>query len=482
MKKTAFLLLLICLCVWLSAGMAEEDTKGKRRALLMAYDVFAVRESMAPSATNNVAGMRGILESDSRGYDRIHEVINRYADFDSVKQQVNLAFSDSRPDDVNVIYLFSHGEIYENDGGTFRFVFSDGKEDWHCDIATLYRLFEDVKGTKILVLDACYGGAVINKGTRDIFTRTPFMRPDWFVFTAAGGEELTYTWSSAWDQTAGGSYLMLALRQGLTEGGRYRADRNRDGKVTWQELLHYVRAHQGTSTAQAYPQTHDLVVLACAKKQAKPYAVTDIEYDTFGISGQEQSFDFAYTQHEAASIAYQLVYERDGVWLFDAPQLERDIKEGEADKERGRMERQMRLFEGSERYGYMIFSILKGEGEALYPLATTLIAKHDDALQHVRLEMPAQVNFNKGEELPVLLWHQRPCLLSVTVRNLMGDAAAHPVINEPSRPIGFDGTALYLTGVDDDGILLPKGKYWLEILVQTGSRVQAVYSPVFEVL
>ena len=101
-----------------------ENEQGSMRALIIACDSFVSQDSIAPSASGNVEALRSILSCDKRTFEQINSKTNIAYDKRTLAREIKINFSKASNNDVNIIYISTHGEIGKD--GKLNIIFSDG--------------------------------------------------------------------------------------------------------------------------------------------------------------------------------------------------------------------------------------------------------------------------------------------------------------------------------------------------------------------
>lgn len=460
---------------------AELEAPPVLRALVVTCDLFSTADSTAPSARGNAAAMEMLLHEDARGYEKIVTAVNQTGDKPALRRFVDEAFSNAVQNDVSLVYLSTHGE-YDGER-PFCFLLSGGGIEWRMTAEDLYDMLKDIPGTKLIVADACYSGMLIGKGAGVADFYSPFMRPGFKVLTSAGGRELSFNWASGTGEQTGGSYFMLALLQGLGEGGRHQADMNGDGAVTLREAREYLREGYGASGAQVYPENDDFVLFYCRMpaENAPINTVTDLTFDETVLSAGERELSFSYTLNRPARLAYRLVYEKDGEWRFDTPEIFEEGGGRDGLVRPGRKQRSLTLGAGDKVYGYVLFFLVAMEHDRVEPLASAIITVEDTVGETARAMSASHFYPEEGQEMPIHIVHDKPCSYSVRIRNGQGEVVAAPWTDVASRPLRMspEGSMVYWNGRDVGGALMPPGLYWAEVLVKSGDKSVLLFTDAF---
>lgn len=454
------------------------------RALLVGCDVFAGEESLAPSAEHNVEAVENILWADLRGYEAIRTSVNERLDGPAFARLVAEAFQGAKKNDISFFYISTHGMPGKKKDEGYTLLLSDGEKDYALTDSELFDVLNRVPGEKVVWVDACNSGMLLGRGMGEESAPGKMAVPGFQVLTSSGGKELSYFWNSA--GISAGSYLVTALEYGLTEKGRYAADADRDMRVTMRELQAYLQGNYGPSTPQFYPSAGDFALLhyARAGDDFGRGLVTDLVFDETTLTGGEREIGFSYTLNSRARIAYQMVYEKNGVWQFREAQVAEENEGRHGIVNPGRIRRSLYLQDfGEALYGYVLFMIVAVDEDRMEPLATALLSVEEETEPTPALSVGRAFSPEKGQEAEIFVGHEKPCTITVVVRDEQGDIVANPVYEQMSRPQHLDtpGSLFYWRGVDDAGERLPMGSYSLQVTLRMGNKSADAFSRAFSI-
>lgn len=470
MKARMSLLICILCCLCAAFARAQEETGTARRALLIGCDAFLSMENTAPSAALNVERMARMLQTDARGYESVARMDGGVAGVERLRGAIEAAFAGADENDVSLLYICTHG-LYDRVSYEPLLVLSDGQTEESLSAAALRAALDPVPGQKIVILDACNSGAFIGKGARDGAVHNAFMGGEYKVLTSAGAYENSFLWRDR--QSAGGSYFA----QELCEGLRDRAfDLNADGQITLYEAYQGLLESHGASTTHVYPQQDDTVLYAydAGQNDAGERPLGEITLDTAVLSDGEDTLYFSFTVRRPVRVHYQIIYYRDGVWRFDAPQLIEDIENAEGALAPGRKERSVTLVSEDETpYGYVLLQIVAQEGRNAMLAGSRLICVQPEGGDpDLRVWCDASFVPRLGEELSIYVRHAFPCSLTVRVLTPEGELVRRLAYKAPSRPIGQRtyGSFFYWDGKNSAGEAVPSGAYVIEALCTVDGR------------
>ena len=453
------------------------------RALLISCDRFVTMPETSPSSFNNLVTLRRALLEDSRGYQTMRAVANRAVGPAAFAALASEAFGDAREGDISLVYLSSHGLLTPQEGRVnFALLLSDGVRETLLDSRALYEALKDIPGTKVLIIDACFSGAAIHKGDESLAVSSLFTGDDFKVLTSAGAREPSFLWTDPSGNLRGGSYFAQALVAGIGESGGYAADTNRDGTVTLTELLRHQRLYYGASSPQVYPEGDNFPLFRydLGRVAGSLEALTDLSLDSQMLGPEDDGIGFSYTLNQPAHVAYQLIYQREGLWRFETPQ---SIAEPGGLIPPGRREASLRLSEsGLPLAGYVLMLMITVEEDQALPQAFPILGVRR-AAGELGLAVAASPEFRPaiGEEAAFFIRHKGPCALTAQILDAEGKHVATLLADSPTRPLHLtpEGTSLYWNGRDQAGSLAAPGRYQLSVSAGGEEGDAAARSPFF---
>ncbi|MEA4928908.1 MAG: caspase family protein [Candidatus Limiplasma sp.] len=463
------------------------------RALLVGVDDFASRGSTYPSSTNNVFAMQEALQASRAPFDSIVIPDAPVVTVEMLTRLIRETFADADEDDVNYLYLSTHGE-YDPDRGDPTLLLSDGATEDRLTPQALEAAFADIAGTRVLILDACYSGAFIGKGMRKQPDRLYFLGNRFKVLASSGAMEESWYWNTG-DATAlgeaagyqqGAFYFTQALSQCLSPRYGVPADANRDGDVTLSELYNALLENHATSTPQVYPQEDDFVVFsydpaALAMDVSERAPIGDVNFSSSTLSATDPRLTLEFTALRPVRVAYQIVGRRDGAWRFDEARLLYDTVEQYTayGDERGAITpgRKMRTLslnlQAGEPGGYVLVQLVSIDAGKL-----TVHAGHVIAIPPAQGDPQLAVETNgrytaDGErELAIFVRHDGPCELSVSILDEAGQVVRRLCHRQSTRPQGItpEGSTFYWNGLDKSGQKVCSGRYRVRVTGYLGEQ------------
>ena len=493
MAKRLFVALMFA---WLFFPFARATAEGGlNRALLVGCDHFVTQADTSPSSENNVGRMAEVLSGGAMNLERLVTRSTGIGSAEELKELILSTFDSAVESDVSYFYISTHGVWKQGEPNeTMTLLLSDGRSESGITARELREVFDQVPGTKVLMLDACHAGAMIGKGVHAPFDNV-FMGPDYKVICSSGGAEESWFWSGELDgaQITGAGYFSSALVSGLSAAGDWGADDNNDGLITLTELKRYLLAHHGASTVRVYPEEDDFAVMSYDASsftgRRRDAAIKSVDFGTEVLFSDDPTVDFSFNVVRAAQVAYQFVYHRAGRWDFDRSELRYDNAErfGAFGDARGYLspgmkERTLTLsLDNSGSYGYVLLQLIAiDSGVPLLVTSQVFCVPPEEADPNLSVLSGDSFRPNSQEELTFVVFHDVPCELTVTVEDMDGEAIRRLASREPTRPeqLQPQGSAFCWSGRLSDGSMAPTGQYRIRVKAYVGSdRYEAVSEP-----
>lgn len=488
MLRRLTLLLFICM-LWLPTGFASqvEPEQPVLRALLLGADLFQSQPDTQPAAGYNLRRLADALSADSRGYERFSLSLNQVHSLAGFERLVADSFEGAEPWDISLFYITTHGLLEPGAPAMdFAMLLSDGHSEHALTAWELHRVLSRVPGRKILIIDSCNAGALIDRGMPGDGLSSLFTTPEYRVITASGGSEPSFFWSTGQGSLRGGSYFADALSTGISRSGNYAADSNRDGLITLEELHGYLMGHYGLATPQVYPRDDHSLVFSYekVKERARPGLVTNLELEERFFSPDNPELHFAYTLNQRARIAYQLIYHLGSEWQFTRSQWEADSELPGGEMLPGRKEKALRIsLPDPQASGYVLLLLTSIHEDSARPLAQALLSVETAKPEpDLRLSIPQGFLPALGQELPIHVKHRFPLRLSLHIEDMAGAVVARLAAGQSSRPMHLPegGSLLYWSGRLPSGELAPPGRYRASLKTQAAGQQQVLLSDWFE--
>lgn len=488
MGKKLLALLFLWLCLLAPSALAEET---ENRALLVGCDRFVTQEDTAPASENNVFRMAEVL---SGGRMNLEKLITRKNEVDSAQELEGLiqaAFSEADENDVSYFYISTHG-LWEQGqpNGDMVLLLSDGRHENAVTAGMLRAMFDQIKGTKVLIIDACHAGAMIGKGVHAPFDNV-FQGSEYKVICSSGGAEESWFWSGMEEGEAmvGAGYFSGAVVRGLSSKGGYGADSNRDGLITLTELKRYLYDHHGASTVQTYPEEDDFPIMTYDADsytgRRRDASLEGISFEGDVLTPEDPAVAFSFTVQSPVQVAYQLIYQREGRWDFDNSQLTYDNAErfGAYGDLRGMLSPGMKQraltleLTDADSYGYALLQIIT-QSDGTPALVSSRALCVPPASGDPDLAITPQASFcpSQYEELGFTVQHAFPCELTVTIVDARGKTVRRLASRQASRPQQLvpRGSSFCWNGRRANGELAPPGDYSIRVKAYVGEETYEV--------
>ena len=474
-----------------------------RRGLFVSCDFFITQVDTWPSSNNNIKTVADTLSGGSMSFDKMVFMPGNLYSVAGLEHEIQSAFGDADENDVSYFYISTHG-TYDAaqpnlDAGLY---LSNGVSEEIMTARQLQDAFAGIKGTKVLIIDACNSGAFIGKGLSGGAGEAAFLGPDYKVLTSAGGSEESWYWSSAGKETQGvqgASYFASALSDALGYHGEYGADLNGDGEITLSDSYRYLLENHSASMTQSYPQEDDFVLFTydvnSLYKNPSPEEsiITGVTFYDTVLDNMQNTVSFEFTVEKPVQVAYQIVYYKDGKWQFSAAPLKYDDKEivGDFGDQKGflspgRKQRTLELApQGNDTYGYaMIQLVTLEENKTTVHASRVLCVPPASGDPELSVKTDAALDLKNSRELSILINHKYPCLLSVSIIDANGKTVRRLSSYQPTRPqhLTPTGSFFYWGGKLADGSLAAPGEYTVKVTAYIGDVPYEAVSASFALL
>ena len=495
-RMLCMLLCWLCLPFFAFAQGETDDPCRVNRALLVGCDQFLSQPDTTPSSYNNVLQMAQALSS---GTLELAHLVTQPEGLSSTGDLAALildAFSDADADDVSYFYLSTHGLWEEGmTAGQMTLLLSDGEKETAVSAYMLRTMFDQIQGTKVLMIDACHAGAMLGKGVNAALQNV-FTGPEYHVICSSGGGEESWFWSGDIDGEllAGAGYFSGALVRAVSNLGSYGADDNRDGEITLTELKRYLLDHHGASTVRTYPEQSDFPLFTydvdSYTGRSRDALVEGVYFESDVLTADDPTVYFSFNVVSRVQVAYQLVYHRGGRWDFDGATIIYDNNGEFASWPKaggtlslGMKERAITINrEDATSSGYVLLQLLTIEwGTPSVASSRVLCVPPDSGDPHMTLTVPPFFAPEDGEELTFLISHDFPCEITVTIEAIDGRTIRRLTSRQATRPEQLDpmGSTFTWDGLTNQGELAPEGMYILRVKAYVGSeRYEVVSDPV----
>ena len=462
-------------CILLAASASAASVS---RALLVGCDRFVSQQDTAPSSTNNVRRMAGLLSFADPPMDLVVTSADKVSTVDGLLELIRSTFSEAGSRDVSWLYISTHGLWHEGEPeGSVTLLLSDGVNEEGITADQLRLALDRIPGRKVLLIDACHSGAMLGKGTGSAFLNA-FTGNDYRVVCSSGGSEDSWFWASGSDWQQGSGYFSEALAMGAGADGGYAADANRDGTITLEELSRYLSEHHGASVTRVYPEHDGLPLFSYDPEEASGALLTGVTYELGALSGEAPTFGFSYALRRSAPVAYQLTASVGNKWDFANAQLI-----WEEDNTPGYRERSITLNrDETGDSGYVLLQLLAMENEYLEIISSHVLCVPPEGVSpELSFSGPAAFCPEMRQEFSFAILHDVPCELTVIVEDEQGKTAARLCTRTTTRPERLEpaGSSFTWDGRRLDGSMARAGQYRIRATAFLGGEAWELLSPYF---
>lgn len=463
MLLTALMLLML--------ACAPSAAPAQTRALLVACSEFTSQPDLGNASSGNLH----LLGSALVGADPRLAVLSfedgTIGTAQALGAAIDAAFADAAESDLSILYLCTHGVLSSADDGQVYLLLGDGSRETPLHARQLFSLVSHVQGEKLLIIDACYSGALIGReapvstirlpGAIDAGAALPTsLDPSIHVLTSASGAESSWYFDSDGLSTGAISYFASALASGLGLYGAPEADADGDGRVTLAEMQRYLGVAVPSSTAQLLSSCPERIELPVTGGAMLSRPLTGFSYGSSLLTTDDPTLEFSFTAAQETSVQYRLVEYDAGRWNWDEAQTFLDEgDDGSGLLTPGRKQRALTLSSAAEGdSGYLMLQVFSVQDGSLILCSERLIGVQPAASGEA-LTISAPAAFRPGDlELAVSVTLAVPAELTVSVFDTDGALVRRLAASQLTHP--GDGTArLYWDGRAADGSTVPAGAY-----------------------
>ena len=479
MRRLCRILLTLALSLLLPAAACAQT-----RALLVACTDFVTQPNLGNTASGNLQMIGSALLGAQPRLSALSIEDGTVGTEEALQSAIESTFGEATEQDLSILYLCTHGVLASADDAQVYLLLGDGETETPLSAARLYAMVSDIQGEKLLILDACYSGALLGRdaprpgrlpGAREEGkpSVSPFLSdPSVHVLASAGSREAGWYYDS--DQLATGavSYFASALSTGLGLYGTVEADVNGDGALTLRELHEYLRAAVPSSTSQLLSCRADTLTLPAAQGMMLSRPLTGFTYGTSLLSADDPTLAFSFTVAQETAVQYRLIEFGERGWDWNGAVSFLDGAEGDAPLKPGRRQRSLTLpsVEPGDS-GYLMLQVFALCGDEVILCSERLIAVQGDAAQSaLSLSCPGAFARPGASELPVCVSLSVPAELTVSVYDADGALVRRLAQSQLTRPSKDGVTRLYWDGRDAQGDALPDGGYVIAVETSVGGE------------
>ena len=300
---------------------------GQTRALLVACHDFLSLPDLGNSVSGNLHIVGSALVGAGLNLGSLSIEDGTIGTVRRLQSAVDDAFGDADETDLSILYLCTHGVLSSSDDGQVYLMLGDGENEAPLGAAALQNILSGIQGEKLLIVDACYSGALIGRGAfahsllpgsraqSPASLETPFLAdPSIHVLTSASGFESSWYYDSEGLSTGAVSYFASALSSGLGLYGKPEADVNGNGEVTLEELRRYLNAAVPSSSVQLLSAQANALTLPVATNTPLARALSGFSYGDCLLESDDPTLEFSYTVTAETAVQYRVVRQVNGGW------------------------------------------------------------------------------------------------------------------------------------------------------------------------
>lgn len=483
-------LVALALCFIISVSLAETDIRPiKRRALIIACDKFINYPSTAGACKSNAEEIYKLFMYGGLNINTVVREYDNIASESEFSEAIWDAFGDSEEGDINYLYISTHGiknsKLYDDSA----IILSDGTNEGEISSKALAGSFDGVLGTNVIIVDACYSGALINRGVSGGGKTNFFDSDNLKVFTSSGGAEQSWYWTENENSKVsleGSGFFSASFCQALSYSDCYPADINRDQSITHNELYKYLYKNNASSVVWAYPHEDNTVLFTYDKCGKQSSIMSNLQFNNCFIDSTYNSIDFSFEVNSPLQPVYQIVYFKDGVWNYAGAEYFYDpLSEGENLKP-GKYTRKIALKTNTDfSTGYALVNVMAKQDNKLRFIGSGFVAiLQDNGLENVNVKTAKIFSPSANQELLILVKHNIPCFISLDVLDMDNNLVYNVVDSELSRPenLNPNGSSFVWSGICKDGSMAHGGEYYIKATLRLLNQSIELYSKSFNII
>ncbi len=455
------------------------------RALLVACREFITMPSLSHSVSGNLHMMGSAFLGS--GLETVSVEDGTIGTPQALEHSIQETFASASEKDLSILYLCTHGILSSSDDGQIYLLLGNGQEESPLNAAALYDLLKDIPGEKLLIVDACFSGALIGRGTPGqcsvigaqtlpSLLASPFLSdPSIHVLTSANGSESSWYYDSERLSRGAVSYFSGALASGLGLYGMPEADADADGRVTLTEITQHLRAAVPSSSCEMLSSRPDSIYLPVTQGARLSRPLSGFSYGASLLSSEDPTLDFCFTVSQECSVQYRVIDYDAGRWNWENAVTFLD--EGDEENQLltpGRKTRSLTLSGiQPDESGYVMLQIFAVSGDEVMLCSERLLAvqpENSDAQMHLATSGTLMPGGRHEAAVDILL--DVPAELTVSVYNAEGVLVNRLASSQLTRPSSDSATHLYWNGCDEDGHPVPEGEYTITAEAIIGTQRQ----------
>lgn len=456
--------LLLCLTLMLALPVSS---LAATRALLVACSDFLTQPSLGNAVSGNLQMIGSALLGANPRLAGLSIEDGTIGSPDALGSAMEDAFAEAAEGDLSILYLCTHGVLSADDGSMF-LLLGDGEAESMLTADQLAGLLSPIQGEKLLIVDACYSGALLSRG-KD--SPSPFFAdPSIHVLTSASADESSWYFNSEHLSTGAVSYFASALSSGLGLYGAPEADVDGDGAITLEELHRYLRVAVPSSSSQLLSDGAQALELPAVQRAMLSRPLGGFSYGESLLLSDDPTLDFSFTVTRETQVHYRLIDYDAGDWNWENVKTFTDAgDDGSGTLTPGRKNRTLTLTDvAPEESGYVMLQIFAVSGEEVILCSERLIAVQP-AAQTAALEVACAASYAPDEgELSISIHAGVPAEITLSVFDSEGALVRRLFTSQLTRPSASGVTLAAWDGRGADGGFVPAGEYTIAAEAVTG--------------
>ncbi|MBR5289052.1 MAG: CHAT domain-containing protein [Clostridia bacterium] len=476
MQRAIRLIILLSLLCLFSLPAAAQT-----RALLIACSDFITQPDLGSAISGNLHMIASTLLGADPALAGLSIEDGTIGTPEALADAISASFADANEDDLSILYLCTHGILSSADDNQAYLLLGNGETESPLSSAELYRQLSPIQGDKLLILDACFSGALLGRGADAANAyaaaqsfESPFLKDSGMhVLTSASASESSWYYDAEGLQSGAVSYFASALSSGLGLYGSIEADLNGDREVTLAELHRHLSAAVPSSSSQLLSSRAESIVLPAAQGAMLSRPLSGFSYGASLLRADDPTLDFSFTATRETMVQYRLIEYENGAWNWTDSKV---FLDGNASLAPGRHMRSLTLPTVTETdSGYLMLQIFSVGDNGLLLCSERLIAVAPVLDSPVMvLSAPARFESPGVSEIPITASIGAPSEITVTVLDENGAAVRRLSAGQLTRPADENALHLFWDGRDSMGSIVPDGRYTLSAETFIGfSRVKA---------
>lgn len=474
MRRILPLLLLVAALLTPSVSLADT------RALLIACSDFVTQPDLGSAISGNVQMIASALLGVSPRLAGLSIEDGTIGTDAALEASVLDAFGEADEDDLSLLYLCTHGVLSSSDDGLAYLLLSDGETETALSGSQLCSMLAPIQGEKLVILDACYSGAIIGRGQQakppipeasgvsapeagaaSALAAEPFLADTSIhVLTSASGHESSWYYDSQHLSTGAVSYFASALSSGLGLYGSPEADVNGDAQITLRELHSHLTSAVPSSSCQLLT-TDDEIALPAVMNSLLTKPLMGFSYGDSLLLSDAPTLDFSFTVTKETAVQYRLIDFDKGKWNWENAKTFLDSGDDDSGLlTPGRKTRTLTLSEVAlEDSGYLMLQVFSLTDDQLTLCSERLIAVQP-AQSDAALTLHCPDSFVPGcAEMDIGVTTGVPAEITVSIYDGEGALVRRICRSQMTRPAPGDITHVYWDGRDQSGAIAEPGLY-----------------------